>query len=69
MTGQRFDRPRSVAKIRIVKVTKASGLARVASVTTAPRPTVNGPRLVDIPMENRGFEPLTSAVRSQRSTN
>ena len=51
-----------------VKVINAVGRIKVLNKTTRPRPAQRGARL-QIPVENRGFEPLTSAVRSQRSTN
>ena len=71
MVGQvRRDEARLIAPAaaRSVKVSRADGRATVLSTTRANRP-ISGRRRCKSAMENRGFEPLTSAVRSQRSTN
>ena len=50
-----------------MKVSSEEGRARDVRKTTTARP-ISSVILAAVPVENRGFEPLTSAVRSQRST-
>ena len=56
------------AVAKSMKVIRAIGRIRQLSSTTNDNPVRAG-NLKALEMENRGFEPLTSAVRSQRSTN
>ena len=66
------------AKLSNPKVIKAAGRTRTQPSLLLPEnhplpsPSVKArhwhPEQLEKPMENRGFEPLTSAVRSQRST-
>ena len=51
-----------------MKVSTDEGRASEARKTTTAR-AISSVIFLATPMENRGFEPLTSAVRSQRSTN
>ena len=70
MVGQvRRDGARLIAPAAAsnVKVSRADGRATVLNTTRANKP-ISGRRRREIAVENRGFEPLTSAVRSQRST-
>ena len=65
--GDTFDNRRLVHDIQR-EGCNAVGRIKVLNKTTRPRPAQRGAPL-QIRVENRGFEPLTSAVRSQRSTN